>query len=90
MVLPMFFPASTLIVPNIWQWLVMIITGFSVLFTILITIKLMQSERVSIVVASLSGILMIGTSHYGAGVIDVIGAVMIITGLVWMIKKEYI
>lgn len=65
----------------------MIITGFSLLFTVVILIKLMQSERVSIVVASISGIIMVGTSHYAAGFIDLIGAIMIVSGLIWMIKK---
>ncbi len=86
----MFFPASQLIVPNVFQWLVMIVTGLSLLFTIVLLIKLMQYERVSIVVASISGIVLVGTSHYTGGFIDFVGAFMIISGLIWMIKKEYI
>ena len=87
MVLPMIFPASVLIVPSIFQWLSMLVTGITVLVTIVITAKMMQSERASIAVASLSGILMVGTSRYTGGVIDIVGAGMIVAGLVWMIKK---
>jgi hypothetical protein len=87
MVLPMLFPASVLIVPSIIQWISMLATGLSVLFTIVLTAKLMQTERVSIVVASLSGIIMIGTSRYESGVIDIVGAVLILAGIVWMIQK---
>lgn len=42
MVLPMFFPVSELIVPNLVQWLIMLFTGLSLLFTIVLLIKLMQ------------------------------------------------
>lgn len=86
MAIPVFFPASHLIVPNLWQWLLMIVTGVSVLFTIVLIVKLMQSERVSITVASISGFIMVGTSLY-ASPLEFVGAIMIIAGSVWMIKK---
>ncbi len=41
--IPMFFPASHLVVPSLLQWAVMLITGVSMLFTILLTVKLMQT-----------------------------------------------
>jgi hypothetical protein len=41
--IPMFFPASHLVVPSIFQWGIMIITGFTMLATVLLTVKLMQS-----------------------------------------------
>lgn len=41
--IPMFFPASKLIVPSLLQWAVMLVTGFSMLFTILLAVKLMQT-----------------------------------------------
>ena len=86
MALPMFFPASELIVPSIWQWLLMGVFGVSMLFTCVLMIKLMQSERASIAVASMSGIIMVGTTLY-VGVLDFIGAALIIAGLIWMIRK---
>lgn len=41
--LPILFPISHIIVPSIWQWLVMIISGITILFTTVLTIKLMQT-----------------------------------------------
>jgi hypothetical protein len=41
--IPMFFPATHLIVPSLFQWGIMLVTGVSMLFTILLTVKLMQS-----------------------------------------------
>lgn len=66
--LPIFFPATPLIVPNIWQWLLMIVCGLLMLFTVLLTIKLMQEARVSVVMGSMAGLLMIGTTNYNATV----------------------
>ena len=40
--IPMFFPAADLIVPSLLQWGVMLVTGVTLLFTILLTVKLMQ------------------------------------------------
>jgi len=87
--IPMFFPASHLIVPTILQWAIMLATGISMLFTILLTVKLMQGERVSIVMGVMSGIIMIGTSSY-LSTFDYIGASIIVFGVVFIIKKEYL
>jgi len=84
--MPMFFPATHTIVPNLWQWIVMIVTGLSMYFTILCTVKLMQKQRVSIVMSVVSGIVMIGTSSY-FGMIDFVGATLIFLGIVFIIKK---
>jgi Ca2+/H+ antiporter len=42
----------------------MIVTGFTMLATVILTVKLMQSERVSVVMGVMSGIIMLGTSSY--------------------------
>jgi hypothetical protein len=87
--IPMFFPASHLVVPTLLQWGIMIVTGVSMLFTIVLTVKLMQSERVSIVMGVMSGIMMVGTSSY-LGTFDFIGAAIILVGIALVIKKEYL
>jgi hypothetical protein len=87
--IPMFFPASHLIVPSLLQWGIMIITGVSMLFTILLTVKVMQNERVSIVMAVMSGIIMIGTSSY-VRMVDFIGAGIVFVGVALTVKKEYL
>lgn len=87
--IPMFFPAAHMVVPTVLQWVVMIITGITMLITILLTVKLMQSERVSIVMAVMSGLIMMGTSSY-MSMVDFIGAAVIFVGVVFVIKKEYL
>lgn len=84
--IPMFFPASHLVVPSLLQWSFMLITGISMLFTILLTVKLMQSERVSIVMGVMSGVIMIGTTKY-LGLLDFTGAALIIVGIALVVKK---
>ena len=86
--IPMFFPASHLIVPSLLQWAIMIVTGVSMLFTILLTVKLMQGERVSIVMAVMSGLIMLGTSSYSR-MVDFIGGGIIVMGVALTAKKEY-
>ena len=86
--IPMFFPASHLIVPSLLQWAIMIVTGVSMLFTILLTVKLMQAERVSIVMAVMSGLIMLGTSSYSR-MVDFIGGGIIVMGVALTAKKEY-
>lgn len=87
--IPMFFPASQLIVPSLLQWGVMIVTGFTMLITIVLTVKLMQSERVSVVMGVMCGIIMLGTSTY-LGVLDYIGAILILVGVALVIKKSFL
>ena len=62
--LPIFFPATEMIVPSIWQWLVMIVCGGLMLLTMVTVVKLMQMVRVSVAVGMTVGILMAGTSRY--------------------------
>lgn len=88
-VLPMLFPAFHIIVPSIWQWLLMLICGVTVLITTMMTIKLMQSERVSVVMGVMSGILMIGTFSF-ENKLDYLGVAIILIGIGIIIKKQYI
>ena len=82
----MLFPTTHIIVPNLYQWGVMIITGVSVYFTVLCTVKLMQKERVSIVLTLFSSIFVLATSSYW-GTTDFIGAALILLGILFVIKK---
>lgn len=85
----MLFPAFHIIVPSVWQWLVMIICGVTILFTTVVTIKLMQTERVSVVMGVMSGILMIGTNDFSS-TLDYLGSIVIICGVGLIIKKQYL
>ena len=58
------------------------------LFTMLVIIKLMQAGQVSVVMAVLSGIVMLGTSAY-INNLDIIAVILVIGGVGMLIKKEY-
>jgi hypothetical protein len=85
---PIFFPASKLVVPSLFQWIVMLVFGAILLFTVIVIIKLMQSTRVSVVMGVLSGLLILGTSTYTSG-IDYLGFVLIAVGVAMLLKKEF-
>ena len=65
--LPIFFPATDMIIPSLWQWGFMIVCGLLMLFTVVSFVKLMQTVRVSVVMGTAAGILMAGTSPYQQG-----------------------
>jgi hypothetical protein len=88
MLLPVFFAAAGLIVPSITQWVVLVVGGFVMLFTILAGLKLMQNGRVSVVMAVASGIVMMGTSAY-INNLDIFAGLLILGGVVMLVKKEY-
>jgi hypothetical protein len=62
--------------------------GVVLLFTVIITIKLMQSTSVSVVMGVISGMLILGTSAYASGT-DYLGLALIVAGVVMLIKKEF-
>ena len=62
--------------------------GFLLLLTMLMTIKLMQSARVSVVMGITSGLLMMGTASYILWM-DYVGLLLIGVGILMIIKKEF-
>ena len=86
MLLPVFFAAANMIVPSLVQWGIMIIGGFIMLFTVLVSIKLMQEGRVSVVTGIVSGFAMIGTASYVSS-IDWVGLILIVGGIIMLIKQ---
>ena len=86
---PIFFPASDLIVPNLWQWILMVLAGGLLLVGLICVIKLMQEARVSVVMGVMSGLLMLGTAKY-LYTHDWIGAALIVVGAVLLLKKEFV
>lgn len=85
---PIFFPASKLVVPSLIQWVIMLVFGAVLLYTVIVTIKLMQLTRVSVVMGVFSGLLILGTSTYVSG-LDYFGLVLIAVGIIMLIKKEF-
>jgi hypothetical protein len=86
--LPVFLPSSKMIVPSIFQWIVMVVCGFLMLFTVVATIRLMQMARVSVVMGVMSGLLMVGTTVY-TGTLDYVGLLLIAVGVVMLVKQEF-
>ena len=87
--LPIFFPATEMIVPSIWQWLVMIVCGGLMLLTMMTGIKLMQEVRVSVTVGLTVGILMAGTSRYSE-TRAYVGVAFIAVAMVMLLKMEFV
>jgi uncharacterized membrane protein len=77
-----------MIVPSIFQWIVMVVCGFLMLFTVVATIRLMQMARVSVVMGVMSGLLMVGTTVY-TGTLDYVGLLLIAVGVVMLVKQEF-
>lgn len=84
--LPMLFPAFHIIVPSLWQWLLMLVCGLTLLVTTVLTLKLMQTERVSVVMGVMSGILMIGTCDFSS-TLDFLGVAVVLLGIGLVLKK---
>lgn len=55
-------------------------------FTVIWTVKLIQRERVSIVMSVMSGIIMLGTTSYFTST-DFVGATLILIGIIFILKK---
>ena len=85
----MLYPGFLVIQPNLLQWAIMLVGGFIYLITIVLTVTLMQTERVSVVMGVLSGLVMLGISGYGH-FLDYIGLILILVGVVLLLKKEFI
>lgn len=83
---PIFFPASKLIVPSLLQWIIMIACGFLLLVCVVVTIRLMQTVRVSVSVGVISGLLIAGTSVYTSK-LDYVGVLLVGGGVVMLLKK---
>lgn len=81
-----FMPVSPL---STWQWIVVIILGFSCYFNLLIVIKLLQTQNTSMAMAVTTGILIISTTSF-TGVTDYVACLTIILSILVLIKMEYL
>jgi hypothetical protein len=88
MIFPASFAAHKMIIPSLFQWGILLVGGLVMLFTMLVLIKLMQAGQVSVVMAVLSGVVMLGTSAY-INTLDIVAAILVIGGIAMLIKKEY-
>jgi hypothetical protein len=88
MLLPLTFPASSINILTLVEWVILIICSILMLFTLTLTVKLMQTGRVSVITSILAGVVMIASSVY-VGFLDYLSCVLILLGIGLLIKKEY-
>jgi len=84
--MPLVFPASDIRVLTGFQWLAIVVGGFIMYFTILISVRLMQNVRASVVMTVSSAVVMAGTSSYESSR-DMIGLGLMAVGGLLLIKK---
>jgi hypothetical protein len=72
-----------------WQYLVLIVMGFSVYLNLLLIIKLMQTVRVSMVMGVMSGIIIISASSFNS-INDYVACMTIILSILVLLKIEYL
>lgn len=86
--LPMFFPLQPMIKLSLLQWGVVVLGAIFVLFTALLTIKMMQKERVSIAITATCAIITLMTTKYTTTV-GIMEGVLVGLGLAFILYKEY-
>jgi hypothetical protein len=68
-----------------WQYLILFALGFSVYFNFLLMIKLMQSQRVSMVMGVTSGIIIMSATNF-VTVSDYVACLMILLCILVLLK----
>lgn len=84
----MFFPLQAMIKLTLLQWAVLLVASFLVHFTALLTIKMMQKERVSISMVALCATVTLLTTHY-VGTLAYLEGALVLLGLIFLLYKEY-
>jgi len=77
-----FIPVATL---TTWQHFIMLALGFSMYFNLLLMIKLIQSQRVSIVMGVTSGIIIMSATSF-VTVSDYIACLTIVLSILVLLK----
>jgi len=72
-----------------WQYLVLLVLGFSVYLNLLLIIKLMQTVRVSMVMGVMSGIIIISATTFNS-INDYVACLTIILSILVLLKIEYL
>jgi hypothetical protein len=74
---------------SFWKYIILIVLSFSVYFNLLLIIKLMQSQRVSMVMGVMSGIVIISATEFNS-VNDYVACLTIILSVLVLLKIEYL
>lgn len=68
-----------------WQYLILLLLGFSCYFNLLLIIRLMQTQRTSMTIGVMTGILIISTTNF-VGVNSYVACLTIILSILVLIK----
>ena len=68
-----------------WQYLILLALGFSMYFNLLLMIKLIQSQRVSMVMGVTSGIIIISATNF-VTVSDYVACLLIALSILVLLK----
>ena len=74
---------------SVWLYIVLTLLGFSVYFNLLLFVKLMQTERVSMVMGVTSGIILIFITQF-VTIYDYYAALGIVLSILVLLKIEYL
>lgn len=83
------FPFMTVVSLSMWQYFILLILGFSMYFNLLLMIKLMQTQSVSMVMGVTSGIIIISATSF-VTVSDYVACLMIVLSILVLLKVEYL
>lgn len=84
-----FYTIMEVHVLSFWQYFILLILGFSVYFNLLLIIKLMQTQRVSIVMGIVSGIIIISATNF-VTVSDYVACLTIVLSILVLLKMEFL
>lgn len=79
------YPFVKIVSLTTWQYLILFALGFSMYFNLLLMVKLMQSQRVSMVMGVTSGIIIMSATSF-VTVADYIACLMIVLCILVLLK----
>jgi len=83
------YPFMTVVSVSLWQYFILLVLGFSMYFNLLLMVKLMQTQRVSIVMGVTSGIIIISATTF-LTVSDYVACLTIVLSILVLLKVEYL
>lgn len=83
------YPLLEIVDITFWQYVILIVLSFSVYFNLLLLIRLMQSQRVSMVMGVMSGIIIISATEFNS-LNDYVACLTITLSILVLLKIEYL
>ena len=79
------YPFVKVVTLTAWQFIILLALGFSIYFNLLLMVKLMQSQRVSMVMGVTSGIIIMSATSF-ITVSDYIACLTIVLSILVLLK----